>query len=109
MKRMSACVLAGALGLPLAQAAIVQATPIVDNETMSEGTVKSTDSTNKSFVLTTAGKDTTVRYDDSTRYTLDGSPSTMDKVLRVGATVKVTHKDGLASRVEGKSDTKKTL
>ena len=93
-----AMVLAG-----FAAPAPIQSSPAfvtVDRLSTDEGTVKSVDTAAKSFVLTVAGKDMTIKYDDKTTYTLDGKPSTRDKALVAGNKAKVTHTGNLATTVD---------
>ena len=68
-----------------------------------QGTIKTVDVNGMSFVLTAAGNDTTIRFDERTAFVLDGKASTASEALRVGATTQVSHKDRLASRVDVKS------
>jgi hypothetical protein len=94
-------VLAVPAGVTFVSAAASDAAPVFfADEKVDEGSIKSVDSTAKSFVLTVSGKDVTVRVDANTKYILDGKDSTMAEALKAGYKAKVTHKDGLASKVD---------
>lgn len=97
--------LAGGLALETPAAALMPVTQ-GDLQETATGKVKSIDSAAKSFVINSGAegaKDVTVRTDDKTVFMLDGKISTMSEVVKSGATVTVTHKAGLASKVEGHS------
>ena len=104
MKKSSLLVLAGVFGLSLgalpALAALDSGCVAFAAET-AKGNIKSVDTTAKSFVIVVGGKDVTVRTNETTIYTWDGAASTMDKVVKSGNDVTVTHEAGLASKVEG--------
>lgn len=76
-------------------------------ETVIAGAIKSVDAEAKSFVLTVKdgedGKDVTLKVDDKTKYWLDGKEATLDEALKAGATARVAHTDGLATKVDVKS------
>ncbi len=82
----------------IALAAAVPA--IAADEAIAEGSVKSIDTKAGTFVLTTAGKDITIRTSKDTKYASGGNDSTLEGVVKVGERVKVTHKDALATKVE---------
>ena len=79
------------LGLAIMPAAAQAAT--------ATGTVKSVDTTSRSFVLTdSAGKDSTVSWDGNTKVTLDGKDATVVDI-KAGQKATVTHEGGKASNV----------
>ena len=100
-----------AMGLPAGLAPATAAPNAIaiaqdDVTETARGSIKSVDATKKSFVIAGTGegaKDTTVTIDDKTVYMKDGKVSTKDEVLKVGNNVTVTHKKGLASKVEALS------
>lgn len=102
MNRSSTFVLGAVLGFgPVAAFAVADSAPIVAaEETRIEGTVKSVDAKAGTFVITSGGKDISVRTDKETKYKHAGKDAKMEDVVKVGEKVKVTHKDGLASKVE---------
>ncbi len=53
-----------------------------------------------SFVVKHGDDKVTVKVTDATAYVLDGKESTKADTLKVGAKVKVTHAEGVASKVE---------
>ena len=103
MKKCSMLVLTGVLGLSFgalpALASLDTSAETLGAET-AKGNIKSVDSAAKSFVITVEGKDVTVRTNEKTTYTMDGAASTMDKVVKAGNDVTVTHEAGLASKVD---------
>jgi hypothetical protein len=104
MKKCSMLVLTGVLGLSFgalpALASLDAGAETLGAET-AKGNIKSVDTAAKSFVISVEGKDVTVRTNEKTIYMWDGAVSTMDKVVKAGNDVIVSHEAGLASKVEG--------
>ena len=101
--------LTAAFGMPMGSAAPAPAlSPIVfDQEEdgvqeMAAGTIKSINATDRSFVVVTGapGSSTTLRWDDKTVFMFEGKVVKRDEVLKENMHVTVTHKKGLASKVE---------
>ena len=109
MKTLAIAVLGAALTFPMGVSAMSFPAGVVapQEETQTTiGSIKSVNKEAKSFVVTSSDKkDTTVRTDDKTIYMLDGKVAKMEDVVKVGNDVTVTHKGGLASKVESKSKT----
>src|SRR5262245_53603113 len=84
----------------LAAAPVADVGAVLGDEAVAEGTVKSVDAKASSFVLTTGGKDITVKYDAKTKFLRGGKDAKMEDVLKAGAKVKVHHKDAMASKVD---------
>ncbi len=60
----------------------------------------------KQDTLEQGSKRLTIKIDDKTAYTLDGTTSTRDAALKVGSHAKVAHEEMLASRIDVKSNSK---
>jgi len=102
----SALAFVGTAGLAANSAAFSPVLTQQEEQKVLLGTVKSVDTEGKTFVVTGADKkDMTIRCDDKTVYMLDGKIAKMDEVVKVANNVTVTHKGGLASKVE--ANTKK--
>jgi len=105
MKKSSMLVLTGVLGLSMgavpALASLDVSAITLGGAENAKGNIKSVDSAAKSFVITVDGKDITVRTNEKTTYMWDGAASTMDKVVKAGNDVTVSHEGGLASKIEG--------
>lgn len=102
MSSLNVLALASALTIaaPASVALAAVAPAVAADEAIAEGSVKSVDAKAGTFVLTTAGKDITVRTSKDTTYASGGKESTLEEVVKVGERVKVTHKDALATKVE---------
>jgi hypothetical protein len=100
-----------ALGLPAGLAPATAAPNAIaiaqdDVTETARGSIKSVDATKKSFVIAGTGegaKDITVTTDDKTVYMKDGKVSTREEVVKVANNVTVTHKKGMATKVEALS------
>lgn len=110
MIRLSLFVLALVMGLSLSVASVhavaaEKGAPEIKKPEISNlvGTVKSLGDNGTSFVVTSGkgdtSKETTVTVNADTKYSIDGKESTMAEVVKVGARVKVAHKDGVATTV----------
>jgi hypothetical protein len=111
MHTLSILTLTAAFGLPVGLSLDSAAAPAWvmtqdDVDEIARGAIKSIDAAAKSFVINSGAegaKDITVRTDEKTIYMLDGKVSTRDEVVKKDARVTVTHKKGMASKVEGTS------
>jgi hypothetical protein len=105
-------ILPAVCGLSLCGAAVAAIAPamhdssprtVAPDDTL-HGRIASIDALNKTFGVKVGENDETrITYNDKTIYTLNGKESTMDKAIKVGHTVVVTHKDKIASRVDATS------
>ena len=59
----------------------------------------------KSDAILMGSKEITIKVHDTTRYTLDGEDSTRDIALKPDREAKVSHEEGLASRVDVRTAT----
>lgn len=113
--------LAASLGLVLGFGAAVAGGAVAPNPTelraqqteteVVSGVIREVKAESNEFVLEVSNPGTleddqkmTIRVNDVTRYTLDGKDSSMSEALQVDRKATVTHKDGLASLVEVRTE-----
>ena len=95
------------LGAPVSAAPMTSLSPTLrqdDPQEMASGAVKSIDAAKKSFTINSGAegaKDVTVSWTDTTVFMLDGKVAKWDEVVKENAKLVVTHKKGVASKVEG--------
>ncbi|MFG0284633.1 MAG: hypothetical protein ACF8R7_09450 [Phycisphaerales bacterium JB039] len=99
---------AAVLGLALlggATAVVPTATAIVATAPeVSKGKVVSINQEESSFIIKTGNDEQVmVKFDNKTAWYLDGELSTRSAVLQKDREVKVTHEEGVATRVDAKS------
>ena len=110
MMRTNMLIVSAVLALPVGFSAMGGSVPSLalpaDEAKTAEGVIKSVDATGSSFVISTGvgndKKDVTIKFNNDTKYTLDGKDSTKDAALVVGHRAKVTHTNSVASRVDAK-------
>lgn len=68
------------------------------------GQIRSIDAEQSRFVLARGEDETTVQFDESTAWMLDGEKASQAEVLKVGQNVIVTHTKGVATRVDASSE-----
>ena len=93
-----------ALGAGAAAVAPASIATVVAASEVTEGKVVSIDEENSSFAIKTANDEQVmVKFDNKTAWYLDGELSTRANVLQKERQVKVTHAEGVATRVDAKS------
>ena len=94
------------LGAPVTAAPMVSLSPTLtqdDPAEMARGAVKSFDAAKKSFTINSGAegaKDVTITWNDTTVFMLDGKVAKWEEVVKNNASLVVTHKKGVASKVE---------
>ncbi|HVP73024.1 MAG TPA: hypothetical protein VMS30_04750 [Phycisphaerales bacterium] len=95
------------LGAPVTAAPMTSLSPTLrqdDVQEMARGAVKSFDGAKKTFTINSGAegaKDVVITWNDTTVFMLDGKVAKWDEVVKNSANLVVTHKKGVASKVEG--------